>query len=155
MTTHTAHWDSAHTGRSGYVGSAVVQGIMLWLVNGWPGWDAVPFLTRDTELVIGLVNATLVVTLVANLVYAVADPPRLKAFGDLVIAVVGLVALARIRAVFPFDLTSGWETTVRVLLAISFVVNVIWALWQVALVIEPHLAGGHGRVDRRRSGTRA
>ncbi len=147
MTTHTAHWASDHTGRSGYVGSAVVQGIMLWLVNGWPGWEAVPFLTRDTELVLGLVNATILVTLVANLVYAVADPPRLKAFGDLAIAVVGLFALVRIRSAFPFDLSSGWETTARVLLVVSLVVNAVWVVWEVALVIEPRLAGRHGRVE--------
>jgi hypothetical protein len=150
MTTHTAHWASDHNGRSGYVGTAVVEGIMLWLVNRWPGWEAVPFLTRDTELVLGLVNATLLVTLLANLVYAVADPPRLRAFGDLVIAVVGLVAVVRIRSVFPFDLSSGWETAVRVLLVLALVVNAIWVVGQVALVIEPRLAGGHGRVDRRR-----
>ena len=150
MTTHTGHWVSDHDGHSGYVGNAVVQGIMLWLVNRWPGWEAVPFLTRDTGLVLGLVNATLLVTLVANLVYAVADPPRLKAFGDLVVAVVGLLALVRIRSVFPFDVSSGWETTVRILLVLSLAVNAIWVLWQVALVIEPRLAGGHGSIDRRR-----
>ncbi len=155
MTTHTAHWASDHSGRSGYVGSAVVQAIMLWLVNGWPGWDAVAFLTPETHRVIGLVNATLTVTLVANLVYAVADPPRLKAFGDLVVAVVGLLALVRIRSVFPFELSSGWDTTVRVLLTVSLAINAIWVVWQVALVIEPRLGGRHGSVDRRRPGPRS
>ena len=106
--------------RAGYVVAVVVNAAMLYLVNRWPGWEAVPFLTDTTVLVIGLVNASLVVGVVANLVYLVADPPRLRALGDLVTTSVGLAAIVRIWQVFPFDVTgTPWEAVLRVLLALA------------------------------------
>ena len=106
--------------RAGYVVAVVVNAAMLYLINRWPGWEAVPFLTDATVLVIGLVNASLVVGVVANLVYLVADPPRLRSLGDLVTTSVGLAAIVRIWQVFPFDVTgTPWEAVLRVLLALA------------------------------------
>lgn len=106
--------------RAGYVVAIVVNAALLYLVNRWPGWEAVPFLTDTTVLVIGLVNASLVVGVVANLVYLVADPPRLRSLGDLVTTSVGLAAIVRIWQVFPFDVTgTPWEAVLRVLLALA------------------------------------
>lgn len=116
-----------------YVGGAVVNVILLVLVNGWPGWEVVPFLTNRTPLVLGLVNASLVTGIVVNVVLSVWHPPRLKAFGDLAIGAVGIAALVRIWQVFPFDLQgSAWETVVRVLLVVGLVGSGIAML--VALV---------------------
>ena len=55
------------------------------------------------RLVIGLVNLSIVVNLGANVVSLLRDPPWLKALGDMLTTVVGLVALARIWQVFRFD----------------------------------------------------
>ncbi|WP_404389609.1 hypothetical protein [Humibacillus xanthopallidus] len=108
------------TRRAGYVAAVVVNAAMLYLANRWPGWEAVPFLTEATVLVIGLVNASLVVGVIANLVYLVADPPRLRSLGDLVTTSVGLAAIVRIWQVFPFDVTgTPWEAVLRVLLALA------------------------------------
>ena len=106
--------------RAGYVVAAVVNAVMLYLVNRWPGWEAVPFLTDATVLVLGIVNASFVVGIVANLVYLVADPPRLRAVGDLVTTGVGIAAIVRVWQVFPFDLGgTPWEVVVRVLLVVA------------------------------------
>jgi len=122
---------AARTG--GYVGGAVANVLMLVLVNRWPGWEVVPFLTDQMPLVLGLVNATFVVAIVVNLVLAVGDPPRLKALGDLAIAGVGSAALLRIWQVFPFDVHGTvWETVIRVLLVVGLVGSGIAIL--VALV---------------------
>ena len=116
----------------GYVGQAVVNIVLILLVNRWPGWQAVPFLTDETPRVLGLVNASLFVAVVVNFILAVADPPRLKALGDLVIGGVGAAALVRIWQVFPLDLQGGWETLARVLLVVGLVGTGIAVL--VALV---------------------
>ena len=55
--------------RSGYVVAIVLNAAMLYAINVWPGWDVVPFLTDDTVDVLDVVNASIVATLVANVVY--------------------------------------------------------------------------------------
>ena len=110
--------------RFGYLVALAINAALLYGANCWPGWDAVPFLTQDTPKVLGIVNASLIAGMVANAVYIGWDPPRLKAFGDIVTTAIALVATVRIWQVFPFDFgASGfpWETTARVLLVIAIV----------------------------------
>ena len=111
--------------RVGYVVAVLVNAAMLYAVNRWPGWQEVPFLTKDTELVLGLVNASIVVNLVANLVYLVRDPVWLKALGDVVTTAVGLAAMVRIWKVFPLDVSDRWELLVRALLVVGIVGSAI------------------------------
>jgi hypothetical protein len=105
--------------RFGYAVASAVNALLLYLVNVRPGWDAVPFLTDDTTVVLGAVNASIAAGLVVNLVHLIADPRRLRALGDVVTTAVGLYALVRIWQVFPFDVTDGWTTVLRVLLVVG------------------------------------
>lgn len=107
--------------RVGYVIAVLINAAMLYAVNRWPGWDAVSFLTADTERVLGFVNASILVSLVANVVYLVRDPRWLKALGDGVVAAVGVASSVRVWQVFPFDVSSGWELVLRILLGIAIV----------------------------------
>ena len=108
--------------RGGYVGSILVNHILLWLINGWPGWEAVPFLTGRTALVIGIVNASIIARVVADAVNVVLDRPRPRALGDLVSIGFGLAALIEIWQVFPLDVIgTAWEVVARVLLVLGFV----------------------------------
>lgn len=118
--------------RSGSVVGAVVNAVLLWLVNGQPGWDAVPFLTEETSRVLPLVNLSLTAGVVTNLVYLVSNGPRVHALGEVLTASAGLVAAVRILQVFPFDLDEPYRTAVQVLLvvalagsAIAIVVNLV------------------------------
>jgi hypothetical protein len=112
--------------RSGYAGSIVVNLVMLLLINVWPGWQVVPFLTVSTVLVLGAVNASIVARAVADLVNLVFDLPRLRALGDIVSICFGLVALVRIWQVFPLDVVgTGWETLARVLLLLGLLGGLI------------------------------
>jgi len=111
--------------RAGYAGSLFTSLVMLLLINVWPGWEVVPFLTARTVLVIGAVNASIIARAIADLVNVVVDQPRPRAFGDLVSIGFGLVALVRIWQVFPLDVGSGWEAVARVLLALGVVGGVV------------------------------
>ena len=93
--------------------------VLLVIVNGWPGWQAIPFLTSDTGQVLWLVNLSLAAGIAANLVYLARDPPWVRSLGDLVTTGIGLAAAIRIRRVFPFDVSFGWSAAVRVLLAVA------------------------------------
>ncbi len=127
--------------RFGYVVAIVLNAAMLYAINVWPGWDVVPFLTDDTVDVLDVVNASIVATLAANVVYVFRDPPRVKALGDVVTTVVGLVAMVVIWRVFPLDLSSGWETVARVLLAIGIVGSGIAIVTGIVRLVRPRPAG--------------
>lgn len=116
--------------RFGYAVAVLVNVAILLVVNRWPGWEAVPFLTGDTEHVIGIVNASIVAGVVANALYLAADPRWFKAVGDIVTTAIGLAATVRIWQVFPFDFGAGsvWDTVARVLLVVAIVGSVIGIL---------------------------
>lgn len=119
---------SATARRTGYLVAAAVNAVLLYLLNQSPGWEAVPFLTAQTPQVLPLVNASMAAGLVANLVYLFADPPRLRALGDLVTTGIGLAAMVKIWQVFPFSFDKGgipWETVFRVALAVGIVGSAI------------------------------
>lgn len=121
--------------RFGYAVGALVNVALLWLVNVWPGWQEVPFLTGDFSQVLGYVNAAVVAGLLAQLLYLVADPPWLRTTGDLVVTAVGLVSTVVLLQVFPFEFT--WQSVdaaalVRILLWVGIVGSAIGIV--VALV---------------------
>jgi hypothetical protein len=114
--------------RTGYVVAVLVNAAILYGANVWPGWRALPFLTEDMSAVMGLVNASLVVSLVANIVYALADPRWLKALGDVLTTTVGLAALVQLWQVFPFDFGGSsfdWTLVVRILVGVGIVGSAI------------------------------
>jgi hypothetical protein len=97
---------ASSTGRARRVGYLVAAGInvvLLLLVNVRPGWEVVPFLTPETANVIGLVNLSLILGILTNVVYSVRDPSWLKALGSVVTTAVALAVTARTLQVFPFD----------------------------------------------------
>jgi len=133
--TTAARRPSAAARRVGYLVGIVVSVALLVILNGQPGWQALPFLTSDTSQVIGLVNLSLAVSLSVNVVYLFYDPPWLKSLGDLITSGIGLAVAIRIWQVFPFAFHSSaawWSTAIRVLLilaiagsAISIVVQAV------------------------------
>ncbi|MDV3296332.1 MAG: hypothetical protein LOY01_11050 [Brachybacterium paraconglomeratum] len=121
--------------RTGYAVAAAFQVAMLWSVNVWPGWEAVPFLTGETTQVLGIVNASLLVALVLDVLLLAADPPQLKALSDLVTTAVGLAALIALWRVFPFAFADGgfdWALLVRWVLGVGIAGSAVGIL--VALV---------------------
>ena len=133
MTTMETKRPSTASRRAGYVIAAAINAALLWLIHVWPGWDAVPFLTGDFADVLWLIDASLVVSIVLNLVYVIRDPRWLTAAGAVVTSAFGVAAAVLLLQVFPFDVGSGvWPGVLRVLLwlgivggAIGVVVNVV------------------------------
>lgn len=124
--------------RTGYVFGAGVNAVLLVLINGWPGWTAVPFLTGETAQVLVLVNLTLAAGLLTNAVYLFHDPPRLVAFGGLLTTVLGFAGLLRIWQVFPFDFGDAamdWALFLRIVLVAGIVGTCIGIGAQLAVLI--------------------
>jgi len=125
--------------RFGYVVAVAVNLVMLALIHVWPGWDVVPFLTAQTTDVLPYVDASIVATIVINVLYVVRDGRAAKASGDLVLNLVSMVCLIRIWQVWPFDFDGvwgGWQPLTYVLLAVATFGTVIAALAQVTTLIR-------------------
>lgn len=65
---------SARTRLAGYLAGVVVNGVLLVLINGRPGWAVVPFLTAGFSSVVGVVDLALVAGLVTAFVHLWHDP---------------------------------------------------------------------------------
>jgi hypothetical protein len=89
--------------RAGYVVAAVVNAALWYVVNRWPGWQALSFLTDETVQVLGWVNLSLVVGIAVNVGYLAYDPPWVTSLGALATTGIGLAVLVQLWRVFPFD----------------------------------------------------
>ncbi|TCC06073.1 hypothetical protein [Kribbella soli] len=124
--------------RTGYVFAIVFNAAALYAIHFWPGWQQVPFLTSETQQILGWVTASLIAGLGANVVYLLVDPPRLKSLGDLVITGIGLVAIIRVWQVFPFDFgdtSFDWAMLVRIMLGIGFVGSIVAMIVQLVVLV--------------------
>lgn len=125
--------------RGGYVASIMIGAALLFVLNGWPGWQALPFLTSDTTQVLWLVNLSLAAGLAANAIYLFYDPPWLRSLGDLVTTAIGLAAAVRVWQVFPFSFqgsAAGWSTALRVLLIVVIVGSCIGILVNLVRLVR-------------------
>mgnify|MGYP003707156481 CR=1 FL=1 len=130
---------SAAVRRSGYVGTMVFDVVSLVAINGWPGWDVLPFLTSDTDRVIGVVNASIVVHLVVFALYTLWDPRGLRAAGEILTSGFGVVVTARLWQVYPFDTPedwSGWGLVAHLLVGLGLVGSVIGVISGVAHLVQ-------------------
>jgi hypothetical protein len=130
---------SAAARRFGYLLAAVISTAMWWIINEWPGWREMSFLTSRTPEVLSLVNLSLIVGAAVNLVYAVTDSPWLKALGELVSTGIGLAAAVRVWQVFPFDFSGysiNWAALARVALVVAIAGCVIGILVQLVTLIR-------------------
>ena len=75
--------------RFGYILAAAITVGMWFVINEWPGWQELSFLTDETRAVLGLVNFSLAVSLLVNLIYLVYDPVWFKSVGDVITTSVG------------------------------------------------------------------
>ena len=107
--------------------AAVVNAAILYAVNVWPGWQAVLFLTDDMSVVIGVVNASIVLHLVANLLYVLLIRAGSGRWGRAHDRRRNGRA-ASIWQVFPFDFSGSsidWALVVRIAVAVAIVGSAI------------------------------
>jgi hypothetical protein len=110
--------------RFGYAVAIAVNVAFIFLINEWPGWSSVVFLTDETETVVPILNAALVISIVANAIYLIADPRWLRAIGDAVTAAVSFIVILVTLRVFPFDFTDysfDWAMLVQVMLGVGLI----------------------------------
>lgn len=134
--------------RVGYGVAVAINGVLLYLVNVWPGWQIIPFLTEDFRDVLGLVNASLVAGMVVNLFNLLLDRRWVRALGDLVTLGIGLAGLVLFWQVFPFDFPGGfdWSLLVRIVIVLAMIGTVIGIIVQIVTLVRS--LAGQGDADR-------
>ena len=131
---------SRRTGRrAGYVVAIIVNLLVLGFINTWPGWESFDFVTADAADVVPLINLSIGVSILVNLVYLVADAPRIKAIGEMVTSAVAMVVSVIVLRVFPFDFSAyafPWELVTRVILVIAVIGSGISGLINLSRAIR-------------------
>ena len=125
--------------RVGYAVAVLINLVALYLFNVQPGWRSAPFLTDGTPQVLVLLNLSLAVGIVANLVYVVTDGPWVKTIGELTTTTIGLAVLIRLWKVFPFDFTAwtvNWGLITRIVVAVALTGTAIALLVQTVALIR-------------------
>ncbi len=140
----TRRRSSPLTRRVGYLAGATADAALLYLLHVEPGWEVLPFVTADAELVLLAVDVSIAAALLVHLVYVVHDPRWLRGLGDMVTTALALAALAQLWSVFPFSFTGtdvDWETITRFVLAFAIVGTAIGFLSGLATLLR-NLAKG-------------
>ncbi|NYE18979.1 hypothetical protein [Microbacterium immunditiarum] len=123
--------------RIGYSVAVVVNAILLTLVNWWPGWEALPFVTRAAASVVVFLNAALVVGVLVNLANLVFDLRWVRALGEIITSTVSLVFLTQLWGVFPFAFETSpidWATVARVVTGFAILGCVVGIVVQSVLL---------------------
>lgn len=131
--------------RTGYAFAAVINAAILYLLNVWPGWEELSFLTEETTEVLGLVNFSLALGVLLNVVYLFADPAWFKVTGELLTALVSLLVVLRVIQVFPFDFSTwnvDWTWLVWTILIIAAIGTFVGAVVQLVTLVRV-LTSGH------------
>jgi hypothetical protein len=136
--TPSARRNTSASRRLGYLIAILLNLVLAYLVNVWPGWQEVSWLTADTQDVLGVVNLSLLAGAVVNLAYLVYDHPWFKALGDLVTTAIALAVVVQVFAVFPFDFSAysfDWTAVARVVLIFAIVGTAIGTAVSLVLFV--------------------
>lgn len=144
MTSTSARSTRGMARRIGCLVAALVDVVLLVLINVSPGWRIVPFLTEQAGDVVRVVDIGLAVGIVVNLVCLAVLRRLVALLGDVVTTAVGLVVLWRMWVVFPFDFHDSavdWATIARIALPMVcvavFIALVVQAAALVRVLVRP------------------
>ena len=144
MNSHTTHTVTARTRPSratraaGYTIAAVVNSALLYVVNVFPGWQAAPFVTSSAAEVVPILNASLTVAVVGNLINVLVDRRWMRAVTEIVGSIVSLIFIVATWMVFPFrfdDPSIDWALITRVVLGFAAAACVISVIAQVVVLV--------------------
>jgi hypothetical protein len=125
--------------RFGYAIAVVVNLVMLVVVQNILEWGWLPFLTEEFADVVPWISLSLVVSIVANLIYQFNDTAPVKSTGQILVNLVSIGVTYVILQVFPFDFTGygfDWAIVVRIVLILAIVGSGIGVLTEATRLIS-------------------
>jgi len=137
---------SSTSRRFGYAVAVAVNAAILVVVNNILEWGWFPWLTDDFELVLPLVNLSLVATILANIAYMAYDAAWFKSICEIGQLSISIAVAIRTFRVFPFDFaayTWDWEATTRLTIVVAIVAMFIAIIVHVVRLIMELVHLGH------------
>lgn len=121
---------------------------MLVIVNNVLEWGWFSWLTDDFELVLPLINLSLMATMLVNLAYIAYDTAWFKSLCELGLLGISITVAVRTFTVFPFDFSAytwDWEATTKLTIvcaiigmSIALVVNVVKLVTELVHIGQTH-----------------
>jgi hypothetical protein len=121
----------------GYAVAVVLSVVLLFVVNVWPTWRALPFVTNGAIQAVIILNVASFVAIVLNLLCFAVDTAWLKPLTEFINAVFAVVFSMEIWRSFPFDFPSDsvdWPLVTRIVIIAAVVGSVIGMIVQTALL---------------------
>lgn len=110
--------------RFGYSVAVVINLIMLVVVQNILEWGWLPFLAEEFAEVVPWISMSLIVSIVANLVFLFDDQRIIKSTGQILINLISIFVTYQIFTVFPFDFSAydfNWALVTRILMVLAMV----------------------------------
>ena len=151
VTPKTRKQPSAAARRTGYVFAIIINAALLFGINIWPGWDILPFLSPDFATLVGLVNASICVSLAVQVIYLFNDSTPVKSLGDIAAMVLPIVIGFQMWQVFPFDFgdqTFDWELLFRVMIVLGIVGMGIAVVVNLVTAVRSMVSASRGTPSR-------
>jgi hypothetical protein len=112
------------TRRLGYGITMLVNAAMIVVVNNILEWGWFSWLTNDFELLLPIINLSLMASILVNLAYMVYDAEWFKSMCEIGLLVISITVAVRTFQVFPFDFSAyswDWEATTRMIIAFAII----------------------------------
>jgi hypothetical protein len=104
----------------GYLIAILVNVVMLVVVNRFPGWQVLTFLTPDFTRVLWLFNLSMLSTIIVNMLFVFYDPEWFMSLCRMGLNAIALAFAIRLWQIFPFDFLRyagfNWALLARVVI---------------------------------------
>jgi hypothetical protein len=125
----------ARVRRVGYVGSIVVNAILLYVVHHLLAWKA-PFITPSFADVLWAIDLSLWATILANALFLGYEAAWFRRGIQIILTGIAFLVAALLYAVFPFDLgDSAWNDGARLALVVVMVALIIAIVVQAIVFV--------------------
>jgi hypothetical protein len=131
--------------RVGYLVAAVFDVVFLWIANHLLDWQWPRFLTVEFDDVLPVLSASIIVSIVVNVIWVAFDPPWFKALGNIITSAFGIAVGVRTLEVFPFDFSTyarDWAGLVRVIVVIAIVGSAVGVIVNLVKLVSSAALGG-------------
>ena len=121
-----------------YAVAVALNVVLLIVVNAWPTWRALPFVTDDALQAVIILNVASVVAIVFNLLCLAVDTAWLGPLTEFINALFAFVISMELWRSFPFDFTRDsvdWVLVARLVIIAAIVGSVIGIIVQFVLLI--------------------
>jgi len=110
--------------RFGYLVSAVINAVLIFVAHNLVAWDWFSWLTDDFNDLVPLITISLGATILANLAYLWFDGPAFKSSTTVITSVISFVLSIRMLQVYPFDFSAysfNWDLVAKSVLILGIV----------------------------------